>query len=286
MAVVSVNHLAKRYGDKAALNGVSFEIEEGSILGLVGPNGAGKTTLLKSLLGLVPYDGDINVLGMSPCDKRHKLLDDVCFIADTNVLPRWMKVWQAVEYVAGVHPRFNHEKAQGFLNKTKIDRNSKISALSKGMVTQLHLALVMSIDVKLLVLDEPTLGLDILYRKAFYDSLLSDYYDENRTIIITTHQVDEIESLLTHVVFLKDGRVALNESMEQLAERFVEVRVNVDQIEAARALKPVSERPMLGGATFLFENVDADKASELGDLRIPSISDLFVAKMSVGGGES
>ncbi len=279
-SVVSIKNLHKHYGEHSAVEGINLEIEQGSIVGLIGPNGAGKTSVLKSILGLMPYEGEIRVFDQDPNCQRHKLLNEVCFIADTSILPRWLKVNQAIEYVEGVHPKFNKEKAKKFIEKSSIKSNSKISELSKGMVTQLHLALIMSIEVKLLVLDEPTLGLDILFRKAFYDSLLNDYYDEDRTIIITTHQIEEIETLLTDLVFIKDGKVILNEKMESLPERYVELEVNNVSIEAARALNPISERSILGGSILMFETDNQDALKELGKLHQPSIADLFVAKMS------
>lgn len=282
-SVVNIEHLRKRYGSHIAVDNVSLNIEQGSIVGLIGPNGAGKTSILKSILGLTSYDGNIRLFGQDVKNNQAQILNDVCFIADTSILPRWMKVKQAIEYVDGVHPKFDIEKANQFIAKTNINVNSKISELSKGMVTQLHLALIMSINVKLLVLDEPTLGLDILYRKAFYDSLLNDYYDEERTIVITTHQVEEIESLLTDIVFVKNGQIILDEKMENLENRFIELEVNKQNESEAKALFPIYQRNILGGSLFMFENPDISTLESLGKIRQPSIADLFVAKMNVNG---
>jgi ABC-2 type transport system ATP-binding protein len=277
MLCIEARGLRKSFGNTVALDGVDLRVEEGRILGLIGPNGAGKTTALNAILGLTPYQGDLKVLGRDPWTEREQLMCDVSFMADVAVLPRWIQVSQALEYVAGVHPRFDRAKAEGFLAKTTIKRNSKVRELSKGMVTQLHLALVMAIDARLLVLDEPTLGLDILYRKQFYDSLLNDYYDRSRTIVVTTHQVDEIQDVLTDLMFIDRGRIVFSCSMEEFESRYVEVMVNPERASAARALKPMHERQMLGRSIFLFSGVDRQQLVALGDTRTPSIADLFVA---------
>jgi ABC-2 type transport system ATP-binding protein len=286
MTVIEARGLRKTFGATVALDSVDLRVEQGRILGLIGPNGAGKTTALNAILGLTPYQGDLNVLGRDPWTERDQLMRDVCFIADVAVLPRWLRVWQALDYVAGVHPRFDRAKAEGFLGRTSIGRASKVRELSKGMVAQLHLALVMAIDAKLLVLDEPTLGLDILYRKQFYDSLLNDYFDRSRTIVVTTHQVEEIQYVLTDVMFISRGRVALDCSMDQLESRYVEVTVHPDQIAAARALKPMHERQVFGRSILLFDHVDRQQLAALGELRTPSIADLFVAVMGNQAGQA
>jgi ABC-2 type transport system ATP-binding protein len=262
-----------------ALDGVDLLVEEGRILGLIGPNGAGKTTALNAILGLTPYQGELRVLGRDPWTERDRLMRDVSFIADVAVLPRWIRVSQALDYVAGVHPRFDRAKAEGFLEKTAIRRDSKVRELSKGMVTQMHLALVMAIDARLLVLDEPTLGLDILFRKQFYDSLLNDYFDRNRTIVVATHQVDEIEHVLTDLMFIDRGRIVFNRSMEEVESRYLEVLVHPDKLAAARALKPIHERQGLGRSILLYEAVDRQQMAAFGEVHAPSISDLFVAVM-------
>jgi ABC-2 type transport system ATP-binding protein len=267
------------FGTTVALDGVDLRVEESRILGLIGPNGAGKTTALNAILGLTPYEGELRVLGRNPWTERDQLMRDVCFIADVAVLPRWIRVWQALDYVAGVHPRFDRVKAEGFLAKTSIQRNSKVRELSKGMVTQLHLALIMAIDAKLLVLDEPTLGLDILYRKQFYDSLLGDYFDGSRTILLTTHQVEEVQHVLTDVMFIDRGRIVFNRTMEEVEERYREVAVHPEQLAAARALKPIHERQGIGRSILLFDTVDRQRLAALGEVRTPSIADLFVAVM-------
>jgi ABC-2 type transport system ATP-binding protein len=277
MACIEAHGLRKAYGAKIALDNVDLRLEEGRILGLIGPNGAGKTTALNAILGLTPYQGELKVLGRNPWTERDQLMCDVCFIADVAVLPRWIRVSQALDYVAGVHPRFNRAKAEGFLARTTIHRASKVGALSKGMVAQLHLALVMAIDAKLLVLDEPTLGLDILYRKQFYDSLLNDYFDGRRTIILTTHQVEEIEHVLTDVMFIHRGRIVFNHSLEELESRYLEVTVRPEQVAAARALKPMYQREMLGRSILLFDHVDRQQLAALGEVRTAGIVDLFVA---------
>jgi ABC-2 type transport system ATP-binding protein len=277
MACIEARGLRKSFGTTVALDGVNFRVEEGRILGVIGPNGAGKTTALNAILGLTPYQGELRVLGRNPWTERDELTRDVCFIADVAVLPRWIKVSQALDYVAGVHPRFDRAKAESFLARTTIGRDRKVKHLSKGMVAQLHLALVMAIDAKLLVLDEPTLGLDILYRKQFYDSLLNDYFDRNRTIVVTTHQVDELQNVLTDLMFMDRGRIVLDCSMEEIESRYMEVLVNPAQVAAARALKPIHERETLGRSVMLFDRVDRQQLAALGDARTPSIADLFVA---------
>jgi len=284
MATIEARGLRKAFDTTVALDGINLRVEEGRILGLIGPNGAGKTTALNAILGLTSFDGALRVLGRDPWNERDLLMRDVCFIADVAVLPRWMRVSQMLDYVAGVHPRFDRTKAEGFLAKTTIKRQSKVRQLSKGMVAQLHLAIVMAIDARLLVLDEPTLGLDILYRKQFYDSLLNDYFDHTRTIVVTTHQVDEIQDVLTDLMFIDRGRIVLECSMEEFDARYVEVMVRADQLEAARALKPIHERPVFGRSVMLFENVDRDQAAALGEMRRPSIADLFIAVMGSNAG--
>jgi ABC-2 type transport system ATP-binding protein len=284
MPVIEARGLRKAFGATMALDGVDLRVEEGHILGIIGPNGAGKTTALNAILGLTSYQGQLNVLGRDPWTQRDQLMRDVCFIADVAVLPRWMRVWQALDYVAGVHPRFDRAKAEGFLAKTDIRRASRIRELSKGMVTQLHLALVMAIDARLLVLDEPTLGLDILYRKQFYDSLLNDYFDRSRTIVVTTHQVEDVQHVLTDLMFINRGRIVLNCSMEEFESRYLEVTVRPEQVTAARALKPMHERQVLGRSILLFDRdanqkFDRQQVAALGEVRTPSIADLFVAVM-------
>jgi ABC-2 type transport system ATP-binding protein len=283
LPIIEARGLRKAFGTTMALDGIDLRVEEGRILGLIGPNGAGKSTALNAILGLTPYHGELKVLGRDPWTERDQLTRDVCFIADVAVLPRWMRVSQALDYVAGVHPRFDRAKAQGFLAKTDIKPGRKVRELSKGMVTQLHLALVMAIDAKLLILDEPTLGLDILYRKQFYDSLLNDYYDRSRTIVVTTHQVEDIQNVLTDVMFINRGRIVLDCSMEDIESRYLEVMVNPHRVAAARALKPIHERQMLGRSILLFDqkldHVNRQQLAALGDVRTPSIADLFVAVM-------
>src|SRR5881394_1966047 len=256
MACIEARGLRKTYGSTTALAGIDLRVEEGRILGLIGPNGAGKTTALNAILGLTQYEGELRVLGRDPWSERDLLVREVSFIADVAVLPRWIRVTQTLDYVAGVHPRFDRAKAEAFLAKTSIKRTSRVRELSKGMVAQLHLALVMAIDARLLVLDEPTLGLDILYRKQFYDSLLNDYFDGTRTIIITTHQVDEIEDVLTDLIFIDRGRIVLECSMEQFEGRYLEVMVNPEELPAARALKPIHERPVFGRSVLLYEGAN------------------------------
>ena len=282
MPCIEARGLHKAFGKTVALDNVNLRVEDGRILGLIGPNGAGKTTALNAILGLTPYQGELKVLGCNPWTQRDQLMRDVCFIADVAVLPRWIKVSQAIDYVAGVHPRFDRTKANGFLSRTTIRHDRKVKELSKGMVAQLHLALVMGIDAKLLVLDEPTLGLDILYRKQFYDSLLTDYFDRNRTIVVTTHQVEEVQNVLTDLMFIDRGRIVLECSMEEFESRFVEVMVRPEQLAAARALKPIHERQVLGGSILLFDGVDRQQLAPFGDLRTPSIADLFIAVIAHG----
>ncbi|MGY3264750.1 MULTISPECIES: ABC transporter ATP-binding protein [unclassified Lysobacter] len=278
--VVRARGLRKAYKNKAALDGASFEIPAGRIVGLIGPNGAGKTTALKAMLGLIPFDGELSVLGRNPCTQRDDLMRDVCFIADVAVLPRWIRVKEAVEFVAGVHPRFDMAKCQRFLAGTQLKPNLKVREMSKGMIVQLHLALVMAIDAKLLVLDEPTLGLDILYRKQFYQRLLEDYFDEEKTIIVTTHQVEEIEHILTDVLFIRDGRITLDAAMDTLGDRYVEVLVESANVETARALNPIDERALPFGKTvMLFDGVPAVQLAKFGETRTPGLADLFVATM-------
>ena len=282
MALIEARGLRKVFGTTVALDGIDLRVEEGRILGLIGPNGAGKTTALNAVLGLIPFEGQLTVLGRDPWAQRDQLMRDVCFIADVAVLPRWLRVSEALDYLAGVHPRFDRAKAEGFLAKTNVRHNSKVRELSKGMVTQLHLALVMAIDARLLVLDEPTIGLDILFRKQFYDSLLSDYFDRSRTILVTTHQVDEIQNVLTDVMFIDKGRIVLTSSMEEFEARYLEVAVKPEQLPAARALKPIYERPGMGRNILLFDRADRQQLAPLGELRTPSIADVFVAVMGNG----
>jgi ABC-2 type transport system ATP-binding protein len=279
MACIEARGLRKVYGTTVALGGLDLRVEEGRILGLIGPNGAGKTTALNAILGLTPYQGELRVLGRNPWAERDRLMRDVCFIADVAVLPRWMRVSQALDYVAGVHPRFDRAKAEGFLARTTIKHTSRVRQLSKGMVAQLHLALVMAIDARLLVLDEPTLGLDILFRKQFYDSLLNDYFDRNRTIVVTTHQVEEVQHVLTDLLFIDRGRIVLDCSMEEVETRYVELMVRPEQVAAARALKPMHERQVFGQSVLLFDGVERNRLAALGEARTPSITDLFVAVM-------
>jgi ABC-2 type transport system ATP-binding protein len=277
MSCIEARGLRKTFGDVVALDGVNMRVEPGRILGLIGANGAGKTTTLNAILGLTRFDGELRVLGRDPWTERDLLMRDVCFIADVAVLPRWMRVSQALDYVGGVHPRFDRAKAEAFLAKTDIARGSRVRELSKGMVAQLHLALVMAIDARLLILDEPTLGLDIIYRKQFYDSLLNDYFDGNRTIVVTTHQVEEIQDVVTDLVFIHAGRVVLDCSMEEYETRYVEVNVRADSVAAARALRPFHERDVFGRSVMLFAGADRGRLATLGDVRTPSIADLFVA---------
>ena len=286
MACIEARGLRKSFGSTVALDSVDLRVEEGRILGLIGPNGAGKTTALNAILGLTPYEGELKVLGRNPWTERDLLMRDVSFIADVAVLPRWIRVSQALDYVAGVHPRFDRAKAESFLAKTTIARTSKVSELSKGMVAQLHLALVMAIDARLLVLDEPTLGLDILYRKQFYDSLLNDYFDRSRTIVVTTHQVDEIQDVLTDLMFIHHGRIVFSSSMEEVETRYLEVKVHPEQVSAARSLKPMNERQALGSSIMLFDRNDRQQLAAFGEVRTPSIADLFVAVMHGVAGQT
>ncbi len=279
MACIEARGLRKTFGTTVALDGVDLRVNDGRILGIVGPNGAGKTTALNAILGLTSFDGELKVLGRDPWSARDELMRDVCFIADVAVLPRWIRVSQLLDYMGGVHPRFNRSKAEAFLAKTAIKRTSKVRQLSKGMVAQLHLALIMAIDAKLLVLDEPTLGLDILYRKQFYDSLLNDYFDRTRTIVVTTHQVDEIQDVLTDLMFIDRGRIVLDCSMEEFESRYLEMMVNPEQLAAARELKPIHERSVFGRSVLLFDSIERERAAALGEVRRPSIADVFVAVM-------
>jgi ABC-2 type transport system ATP-binding protein len=279
MACIEARGLRKTFGTTVALDGIDLRVEEGRILGMIGPNGAGKTTALNAILGLTSYEGELKVLGRDPWASRDELMRDVSFIADVAVLPRWIRVSQLLDYVAGVHPRFDRAKAEGFLAKTTIKRTKKVRELSKGMVAQLHLALVMAIDARLLVLDEPTLGLDILFRKQFYDSLLNDYFDRSRTIVVTTHQVEEVQDVLTDLMFIDRGRIVLECSMEGFEARYVEVMVHPDHIDGARSLRPINERQVFGRAVMLFDGVDRGQLAALGDVRRPGIADLFVAVM-------
>jgi ABC-2 type transport system ATP-binding protein len=277
MPVIEARGLHKNFGSTIALDGIDLRVDEGRILGLIGPNGAGKTTALNAVLGLTPYQGELNVLGRDPWREREQLMCEVSFIADVAVLPRWIRVCQLLDYVAGVHPRFDRNKAESFLAKTTIHSDKKVRELSKGMVAQLHLAVVMAIDARLLVLDEPTLGLDILYRKQFYDSLLNDYFDRTRTIIVTTHQVEEIQHVITDLMFINRGRIVLTCSMDEFESRYLEVSVNPEKLAAARALKPIHERQMFARTILLFDGVDRRRLSDLGEVRTASIADLFVA---------
>jgi len=280
MACIEARGLRKVFGTTVALEGINLRVEEGRILGIIGPNGAGKTTALNAILGLTAYQGELRVLGRDPWAAREHLMRDVSFIADVAVLPRWIRVTDLLDYVAGVHPRFDRAKAESFLAKTEIKRTSKVRELSKGMVAQLHLAIVMAIDAKLLVLDEPTLGLDILYRKQFYDSLLNDYFDGKRTIVVTTHQVEEVQDVLTDLMFINHGRIVLECSMEEFESRYVEVMLHPDHVDGARSLKPMHERQVFGRSVMLFDHVDRGQLSAMGEVRTPSIADLFVAVMN------
>ena len=280
MTTIEARGLRKTFGTTVALAGIDLRVEEGRILGIIGPNGAGKTTALNAILGLTSYEGELKVLGRDPWTNRDELMRDVSFIADVAVLPPWIRVSHLLDYVAGVHPRFDRAKAETFLARTTVKRTSKVRELSKGMVAQLHLAIVMAIDARLLVLDEPTLGLDILYRKQFYDSLLNDYFDKSRTIIVTTHQVEEVQDVLTDLIFINHGQIVLECSMEQFESRYVEVMVHPDRVAAAHALKPMHERQVFGRSVLLFDGADRDQLAALGELRTPSIADLFVAVMT------
>ena len=286
MSCIDAKGLRKAYGKTVALDGLDLKVEEGRILGLIGPNGAGKSTALNAILGLTSFEGELKVLGRNPWTERDALMRDVCFIADVAVLPRWMRVTQALDYVAGVHPRFDRAKAEAFLAKTNIKRTSRVRELSKGMVTQLHLALVMAIDARLLVLDEPTLGLDLLYRKSFYDSLLNDYFDGSRTIVVTTHQVEEVQHILTDLAFINHGRIVLDCSMEAFETRYLEVMVQPGQANAARTLGPLHERQVFGRSIMLFDGVARDRLAPLGEVKTASIADVFVAVMGPEGPHS
>jgi ABC-2 type transport system ATP-binding protein len=282
-AVIEARGLTKSYGDTVAVNGVDLDIKPGRIVGLIGPNGSGKTTAIKSILGLCSFAGSLKVLGFDPRTQRDHLMNEVCFIADVAVLPRWLKVSQAVDFVAGVHPRFDRQRAEDFLSRTDIKMDKRVRQLSKGMVTQLHLALILAIDAKLLVLDEPTLGLDLLFRRSFYDNLLNDYFNKERTILVTTHQVEEIENILTDVIFIEHGRIRLNEPMEALALRFTQLIPAPGKVETARALKPIWEREIFGRSTMLFDGRGVPELAALGETRAPSVADLFVALMQPAG---
>lgn len=278
--VIQARGLSKRYKNAVALDGADFEVGAGRIVGLIGPNGAGKTTALKAILGLTDFEGDLRVLGMDPRKQRPELMRDVCFIADVATLPRWIRVNEAIDFVAGVHPRFDRAKCERFLARTKLQPNQRVREMSKGMIVQLHLAIVMAIDARLLVLDEPTLGLDILYRKQFYQNLLEDYFDESKTILITTHQVEEVEHILTDLLFIRDGKIALATTMDEMGARFTEVLVNADKVEAARALHPIDERAaVFGKSIFVYDSADPEQLARLGEVKRPSVSDLFVATM-------
>lgn len=278
-SVISARGLRKQYGKQVAIDGISFDIAPGRIVGLIGPNGSGKTTTLKAILGLTGFDGDLSVLGRDPRVQRDALMEDVCFIADVAILPGWLRVADAIDFVAGVHPRFDRSKAERYLAHTKLAPKMKVKTMSKGMVVQLHLALVMAIDARLLVLDEPTLGLDILYRKQFYQNLLEDYFDENKTIVITTHQIEEVEHILSDLMFIRDGKIVLASSMEEVGERYIEVMVGPQHVNPARALQPISERSVFGKSVMLFDGVARTQLAALGEVRTPSLADLFVATM-------
>ena len=279
MSAISAKGLTKRYGKQAAVDGISFEIPAGRIVGLIGPNGSGKTTTLKAALGLVPFEGELSVLGKDPRTQRDELMQDVCLIADVAILPRWLRVADAIDFVAGVHPRFDRSKAERYIANTKLKPAMKVKQMSKGMIVQLHLALVMAIDAKLLVLDEPTLGLDIIYRKQFYQNLLEDYFDEGKTIVITTHQVEEVEHILTDLMFIRDGKIVLAASMDEIGERYIEVMVPADKVTAANALAPIDRRTVFGKSVMLFDGVARSQLAALGETRNPSLADLFVATM-------
>ncbi|MGK5032070.1 ABC transporter ATP-binding protein [Janthinobacterium sp. MDT1-19] len=278
-SVISARGLHKQYGKQVAIDGISFDIAPGRIVGLIGPNGSGKTTTLKAILGLTGFEGELSVLGRDPRVQRDALMEDVCFIADVAILPGWLRVADAIDFVAGVHPRFDRSKAERYLAHTKLAPKMKVKAMSKGMVVQLHLALVMAIDAKLLVLDEPTLGLDILYRKQFYQNLLEDYFDENKTIVITTHQIEEVEHILSDLMFIRDGKIVLASTMEDVGERYIEVMVGPQHVNPARALQPISERSVFGKSVMLFDGVARTQLAALGEVRTPSLADLFVATM-------
>lgn len=277
--IISARGLRKQYGKQVAIDGISFDIAPGRIVGLIGPNGSGKTTTLKAILGLTASEGELSVLGRDPRTQRDALMDDVCFIADVAILPGWLRVGDAIDFIAGVHPRFDRSKAERYLAHTKLAPKMKVKTMSKGMIVQLHLALVMAIDARLLVLDEPTLGLDILYRKQFYQNLLEDYFDENKTIIITTHQIEEVEHILSDLLFIRDGKIVLASTMEEVGERYIEVMVGPQHVNPARALLPISERSVFGKSVMLFDGVARTQLAALGEVRTPSLADLFVATM-------
>ena len=277
--LITAKNLNKHFGKHRAVDNIDLTVKRGDIVGLIGPNGAGKTTLLKTILGLSSYDGELDVLGMDPRSQRYELMQRACFIADIATLPKWITPEQLISHMISVHPKFNPERARKMLKATKIPMNKRVGKLSKGMTTQLHLALVMAVDVELLILDEPTLGLDILYRETFYRNLLNDYHDENRTIIITTHQVKDIQEILSHLIFINDGQIQLDIAMQDIPERFIEVTASPDQAEALRKLSPLNEEQRVGENRFIFEGGDKEQLSQYGDLRIPGITDLFVAKM-------
>ena len=282
-AIIEARGLTKRYGDTHALRGVDLNVQPGRIVGLIGPNGAGKTSIIKAVLGLTSFGGELKVLGKDPRTERDQLMEQVCFIADVAVLPRWIKVSQALDFVAGVHPRFDRKRAEEFLARTDIRPDRRVRQLSKGMVTQLHLALILAIDAKLLVLDEPTLGLDLLFRRSFYDNLLNDYFNKERTILVTTHQVEEIENILTDVLFIEHGKIVLNTPMESLGERFAQLVPAAGNVERARALKPFWEREIFGRVAMLFDGRNPQELAALGEVRAPSVADLFVAMMQPVG---
>jgi ABC-2 type transport system ATP-binding protein len=277
--VITAKDITKRYGKQLAVDHISFDIPPGRIVGLIGPNGSGKTTTLKAVLGLVPFEGQMSVLGLDPRSHRDELMQDVCFIADVAILPRWLRVRDAIDFIAGVHPKFDRVKAQRYIDNTKLTPNMRVKSMSKGMVVQLHLALVMAIDARLLVLDEPTLGLDIMYRKQFYQNLLEDYFDEHKTIVITTHQVEEVEHILTDLIFIREGKIVLAASMDEVAERYTEVMVDADKVNAAAALNPLSQRTVFGKSVMLFDGVARSQLAALGEIRNPNVADLFVATM-------
>jgi len=278
--LISISNLNKSYGEKRVVSDVDFSVHEGQILGLVGPNGAGKTTCLQAILGLASYEGDIDVLGYNPKTEREKMLTEVAYIADVAVLPKWIKVNQALTYMAGIHPNFDRSKAEVFLAKTNIPLTSKVKTLSKGMVTQLHLALILAIDAKVLILDEPTLGLDILTRRQFYTHLLEDFYTENKCIIVTTHQIEEIEHILTDVAFIQDGKLVLTESTENIRERFKLVAVTEDKAEDAKSLNPLFANSLMGLTTMLFDNEPNEALQKFGKISTPSLADIFVGVMT------
>ena len=278
-SLVTASNVSKRFGDIRAVDNVSFEIEKGKIMGLFGPNGAGKTTLLKAVLGLTDCEGQLSVLGLDPFKQRKELMRNICFIADVAVLPRWIKVSQLLDFMEATHPNFTRQRAEELLAQTKVRRDAKVRELSKGMVTQLHLSIITAIDARLLVLDEPTLGLDIIFRKEFYGNLLNDYFDGERTILITTHQVEEIENLMTDIMFINDGRILLDSSMEELPDRYFELMTSGDDADKARQLGPIYERDVFGKKVMTFEGVDRDKVAAFGEAHTPSVADLFVAKV-------